>query len=598
MAFEQIPILELLWNFIRRKTENISKVTYFPQKPVFPKLEKEQKSSDISPESQGVESQRLERMLLDLEKEEEVKMHQITVMRHGKLLMQCGFSPYHANLWHASYSLCKSITGLAIGMLIDEGRLCLEDKLLDVMKRPKSLMGYVRQREIRIKHLLTMSSGVAFNEAGAVSGNDWVKGFLESPLHFSPGSSFEYNSMNSYMLSAVVTEITGETMMEYLKPRLWEPLGIKEVFWETCPRGITKGGWGLFLCPEDAANIGQLFLQHGTWNGKSLISEEWIRASTSEQIQVPDHMGYSGYGYQIWMGERKGSFVFNGMLGQNIFVYPDLDMVIVTNAGAGILFQKCRMQEILKKHFPLDDSLHKVLPDNPSAYRNLKRTIQRIEKGNRRPLIQKDFFAWWRYGKRKKHLINLCQRLHQKTYQLKEQHVGVFPLMMQVFHNNYTDGILKLGFEFCDSDFFVTFYERGQTYRFPAGLMEWRENTMDFHGEKYHTAVMVQAATDEDDQEVMKIEIAFLEDAGNRNLKIHFTGESLSEILVYWNETPGYSLILNGLHSVLMSAGESSFMKNLQKKGITDVLWMLVKQTMEPVTEGILETEEVVEKRL
>ncbi len=201
MAFEQIPVLELLWNFIRRKTENISRVTYFPQKPVFPGAEREQESRNTSPESQGVESRRLEQMLVELEREEEVKMHQITVMRHGKLLMQCGFAPYHANLWHASYSLCKSITGLAIGMLIDEGRLCLEDKLLDVMKGPKSLMGYVRQREIRIKHLLTMSSGVAFNETGAVSGNDWVKGFLESPLHFSPGSSFEYNSIETSPLA-------------------------------------------------------------------------------------------------------------------------------------------------------------------------------------------------------------------------------------------------------------------------------------------------------------------------------------------------------------------------------------------------------------
>ncbi len=120
--------------------------------------------------------------------------------------------------------------------------------------------------------------------------------------------------------------------------------------------------------------------------------------------------------------------------------------------------------------------------------------------------------------------------------------------------------------------------------------MEWKENKTDFQGEIYETAVIVQAAKDEDDREVLKIEIAFLEDAGNRILKIHFKDESLSEIQVFWNETPGYSLILNGLNSVMTATEESSLMKNMQKKGVTDVLRMLVKQTIEPVTEGILDT--------
>lgn len=591
MAFEQIPIMELLWNLISRKTESISRVTYFPQKPEFIRdNEDQQENCYVSPESQGIESERLEKMLLDLFEENETKMHQITITRHGNTVLQCGFAPYHADLWHASYSLCKSITGLAVGMLIGEGKLSAEDKLLDLIKGNRSIMGYVRQREIRVKHLLTMSSGVAFNETGAVSGNEWVKGFLESPMHFSPGSSFEYNSMNSYMLSAIITEVTGETMMDYLRPRLWEPLGIENVFWETCPMGITKGGWGLFLCPQDAAKIGQLFLQKGKWKGGFLVSEEWIEASISEQIQVPDSMGYSGYGYQVWMGEREGSFVLNGMLGQNVFVYPDLDMTIVTNAGAGVLFQKCKMQEIIKKYFPIDDPLHDVPPENPSAYKHLKSTIQRIEQGNKRPAVTRDIHAWWNYGKRKKQTMGLCQRLDQKIYHLKEQHAGILPLMMQVFHNNYTSGTKKIGFDLQENDFYVTFYEKDQTYRLQAGLMEWKENKTDFQGEIYETAVIVQAAKDEDDREVLKIEIAFLEDAGNRILKIHFKDESLSEIQVFWNETPGYSLILNGLNSVMTATEESSLMKNMQKKGVTDVLRMLVKQTIEPVTEGILDT--------
>lgn len=588
MVLEQIPILELLWNLISKKTEKISRVTYFPQKPDFGEVgENEERLWTVSPESQGVESRRLEQMLLDLLREEETRMHQITVTRHGKVILQCGFAPYRTNLWHASYSLCKSITGLAVGMLIDEGRLSLEDKLLDLMRGNRTLMGYVRQREIRVRHLLTMSSGVAFNEAGAVCGNEWVKGFLESPMNFSPGSSFEYNSMNSYMLSAIITEITGESMMDYLRPRLWEPLGIHKVFWETCPMGITKGGWGLFLCPDDAAKIGQLFLQKGMWKGRRFVSEEWIMESVSNQISVPDSTGCFGYGYQIWMGERKGSFVFNGMLGQNVFVYPDLDMTITTNAGAGVLFQKCEMLEILKKHFPPQETLCDVLPENPSALKSLKHTVECIERGPHRPFILKDIRGWRKYGKQKRETVDFCRSLHQKNYCLREQHTGVFPLMMQVFHNNYTSGTKEISFEYSENEFYITFHEKDQEYRFEAGLMEWKENTIDFQGEIYQTAVRVQTARDEDDRRVLKVQIAFLEDAGTRTLKIHFDS-SMSSIQIFWNETPGYSLVLNGLNSVLTSQEKSPLMKNMQKKGITDVLKMLVKQTLEPVTEGML----------
>ena len=119
---------------------------------------------------------------------------------------------------------------------------------------------------IRCWIYLIMTSLVQFNERGAVSCNDWVRGFLDSPVNGTAGSKFEYNSMNTYMLSAIVTEITGESLMDYLRPRLFEPLGITRIFWESCPKGITKGGWGLFLCPEDAAKIGQLCLQKGMWN--------------------------------------------------------------------------------------------------------------------------------------------------------------------------------------------------------------------------------------------------------------------------------------------------------------------------------------------
>ena len=158
-----------------------------------------------------------------------------------------------------------------------------------------------------------MTSGITFNESGIVSGNDWLTSYMNSSITVNPGENFLYNSLNTYVLSAIITERTGQTLTEYLEPRLFAPLGITRYFWETCPKGITKGGWGLFLCAEAMAKLGQLYLQKGKWNGQQIIPEFWVEVSTAKHKESIE--GTYGYGYQIWMEARPGSFEFNGMLG-------------------------------------------------------------------------------------------------------------------------------------------------------------------------------------------------------------------------------------------------------------------------------------------
>ena len=132
-----------------------------------------------------------------------------------------------------------------------------------------------------------MKSGVQFNEMGVVSGNDWVDSFLNAPVKGTPGEAFEYNSMNTYLLSAIIQERTGMKMVDYLRPRLFEPLGIRKVFWESCPAGITKGGWGLFLCPEDAAKLGVMYVNGGKFEGKQIVPAEWVLSRFLPVISSP-----------------------------------------------------------------------------------------------------------------------------------------------------------------------------------------------------------------------------------------------------------------------------------------------------------------------
>ena len=173
--------------------------------------------------------------------------------------------------WNYTFSMCKSVTSLAIGMLIAEDKLHEDDLLVEYFGKGMSAFDRLRFKNITVKHLLMMSTGVAFNELGSVTVDDWVKGFFTSNIKFDAGSQFEYNSMNTYILACLVNLISGVSLSEYLSTRLWQPLGIKQVYWDKSPKNIEKGGWGLYLSPIDMAKIGQLYLNKGSWNDEQLV---------------------------------------------------------------------------------------------------------------------------------------------------------------------------------------------------------------------------------------------------------------------------------------------------------------------------------------
>ena len=391
MAKEQLAVIEMVTNMILGKTEGISKVDFVPQKTRCPEpengmhmhdkvpviqdqdIEKTKNQQQIfprkTPESQGIVSDHLRYLIQELADSPNTDMHHFMVLRHGNVICEADFAPYRKGIWHITHSMCKSITGMAVGFLVEEGKLELSENIYKIFSDKGSTWVKMFRPEVTVENLLTMTSGVTFNESGIVSGNDWLESYLNASVAEKPGTKFQYNSLNSYVLSAIITERTGMPMDEYLKPRLFEPLGITDYLWEKCPRGITKGGWGLFMHTEDMAKLGQLYLNKGKWNGKQIIPESWAEASVTKKVDSIE--GTYGYGYQLWMEERPGSFEYNGMLGQNVLIYPDVDMVIVTNAGNEELFQDNVMLNIIRKYFPVDWMPKETLPENPIAYAKL-----------------------------------------------------------------------------------------------------------------------------------------------------------------------------------------------------------------------------------
>ena len=609
MAKEQIAVAELVLNMILGKTGG-TRVDYFPQKPDFPfDAVYEQAFVRATPESQGISSDLFAALLRELDASKDTEMHHFMALRHGKVICECNFAPYPKGMWHITHSMCKSITGMAIGMLIEEEKLKLDENIYDIFPDHINAFSKIFRPVITVENLLTMTSGVTFNESGIVSGNDWLGSFLNASVNGKPGTEFQYNSLNTYVLSAIVTKRTGETLTEYLTPRLFGPLGITKYYWETCPKGITKGGWGLFLCAEDMAKLGQLYLQRGKWNGQQLVSEYWIEISTARHLKTQNDT--YGYGYQLWMEQRPGSFEYNGMLGQNVIIYPDMDMVLVTNAGNKEMFQDCIMLNIIRKYFPVNYHPADVLPENPLSYSLLKRLCGELENGEnnnrstslrggwKRNVVSRRKHSDKKYSYRISAAVDRPSDHHSfmravsgRTYVMEQQNIGIAPLFVQVFHNNMTDGISEISFTYDAGNFCVSFTEGEVIHKLPVGFGKAADGYVDLHGEHYLVATLGEFARDENDIPVLKLEVTFIEECVKRKAHIFFHEDNGIEIR--WNETPGKKMILSGLSSITEElSGNFLYNSLLGDHNITtELLHRLMEQTIEPAVRGYLKRPE------
>jgi CubicO group peptidase (beta-lactamase class C family) len=269
---------------------------------------------------------------------QQLELHSLMVLRHGQVVAEGWWAPYRAELPHVLFSLSKSFTSTAIGFAVAEGLLSLDDRIVSFFPEdaPEELSENLAAMEIR--HLLMMGTGHATDTLEFTSKSEdgnWVKAFLDAPVEYAPGTHFTYNSGATYMLSAILQKASGLKLLDYLQPRLMEPLGIDGSTWESCPRGIHVGGWGLSVTTEDIAAFGQLYLQKGVWEGRRIIPEAWIETATSKHISNGDggdNDWAQGYGYQFWRC-RHGAYRGDGAFGQYCIVLPEQDAVIAITSG-------------------------------------------------------------------------------------------------------------------------------------------------------------------------------------------------------------------------------------------------------------------------
>ncbi|MBI2302704.1 MAG: serine hydrolase, partial [Armatimonadetes bacterium] len=292
-----------------------------------------------TPESQGIPSAAV-LAFLDHADAHLDALHSFMLLRHGRVVAEGWWEPYQPADPHMLFSLSKSFTSTAAGFAIAEGLLTADDPV--VLFFPEDLPNPVSPNlaAMRVRHLLSMSTGHAEDTLGPVvrsTDGNWVRSFLACPVEHKPGTHFLYNSGATYLVSAIVQSLTGQTVLDWLTPRLLDPLGITGAFWESCPRGINTGGWGLNLKTEDIARFGQLYLHDGLWEGRRILPAGWVAEATRKHVpngDDPESDWCQGYGYQFWRSKCQ-AYRGDGAFGQFCVVLPEADAVVATTSGIG-----------------------------------------------------------------------------------------------------------------------------------------------------------------------------------------------------------------------------------------------------------------------
>lgn len=494
-----------------------------------------------TPEEAGISSHRIAAFLSDIAADETLNMHSILILKNGRMITEATFADQSTTIWKSTFSACKSITALAIGFLFDEGQITPEDKLNDLFGDAVPPLTRIALRDVTVENLLCMTTGASFNEIMAMSDPDWIRGYFGGI--FNPGPFF-YNSLNTYILSAIVERKTGMHLSDYLKPRLFEPLGIDNYYWEKCPKGIDIGGWGLYMLPEDMAKIGQLVLQNGIWQGRPLISEEWITRAAHTRTATGSVSEMFDYGYQIWTSEENNSFLFNGMMGQNVLGFRRTGILLVSNAGNAELFQTGNYFTLANRYFAEEEDFTPP-PDTPNPLPAVLDAIR--ENPPAPPRVKKRFSLFGRRSHAKPVTDILppeCDLLTGVSFTSADENapsVCLMPLIWQSVQNNFSTGFHTLSFMKSGNAFYMTYAEAEESYLLRIGFDYPAESDITVGGTPYRVRVLGRFVRNEDGIPLLSVRINFAETPMTRYIKLYYAGSAPH---LRQSELPGGDFIL------------------------------------------------------
>jgi len=331
-----------------------------------------------TPEEQGMDSEKILEMFQKIHSST-LDFHSILIIRNGTIVTEAYWAPYNKNTTHNVKSASKSIISALVGIAMEKKYLnSLHQKVTEFFPE------YVHEsskQSISLYNLLTMTAGLNWMEDSGPSPYD-LENWIKIPMRDKPGEKFEYNTMLPHMMSAILTKVSGESTKNFADKYLFNPLGIKSYQWTKSSDGYYHGGSDIFLTPRDMAKFGYLFLNKGRWKQQQIVSEKWVKESTSQKVKIPDNINYAkdlDYGYWWWIQEK--GYMAWGAGGQYIIVRPDLDLVVVITANGFDTINRYGefMKSFLAKNIYSAIKSDSPLPANPSAFQELNNTILEIE---------------------------------------------------------------------------------------------------------------------------------------------------------------------------------------------------------------------------
>lgn len=426
----------------------------------------------VTPEEVGVKSSAI-KAFIDEINEKKLGLQSFTIVRHDKVCSQCFWKPYAAEFPHVMYSMSKSVTSTAVGFAISEGLLSLDDKVSDFFPEyPEAKLQ--PNRSLTVRHLLTMRSDKLITFLDEKGHTDWVKNFFDAPFMLPPDTKFNYVSENTFMLSAIISKITGMSMLDYIYPRMFEPLGIEKPFWEADGKGNNAAGWGLYMRSEDLAKFFLPYIHGGKWiDGTQLIPEEWVKEATTKHTDTV-HDGYidymCGYGYQFWRNPVSNSYRADGVFGQRCFMFPEYDALVVLNSGES---EDYKIMEVFWKHFPMCFE-NDALPENKEEYDALLDTISNC--------ATEDLAAKPRNEKMERKISN-------RPIKCKTNHfTSVVSVSVLNMLYNKPGKINEIKFNFKDDCLLFSWKEKDEENTIEVGLDgEYRQGEMHLKDLHYHT---------------------------------------------------------------------------------------------------------------
>ncbi len=550
--------VDLFFSLSAKDGEDPSVVPYYPQKTEI-SGEEQRYFVRSSPERHGVSSIRIYNMLSELERESRANIHSIMVLKDGEVISECSRAGYSTGIYHLSHSMSKTVTGMAVGLLVDDGAISLDDKLAELM--PDVPYKDRKFSEITVEHLLSMQSGISFSEIGSVTETKWTEAVFSSSLKFSPGAEFRYNSMNSYILAEICERVSGESFISLVERRLFAPLHISNFFWEKGPEGIEKGGWGLYLSAESWAKLGQMVLSGGVFEGKRILSEEWIRASTRPHALSPMANGDFNYAYQMWVGRDNDEILFNGMLGQNVWICPKNRIVAVITSGNNELFQVSASLDIIRKYLGAD------IKDQPSPSKDgAKRELETRFFNSRRwvrPLEKKRGIAYFLGLKSREAFDGRWNKLLGKLI-LPKNNISLLPFIVCGMQNNLSAGICEIAFEREGERLIMKFNEGSELYTLEIGLYGYRETVLNFRGERYIVYAAGEAYLGASEEMEYKLEFIFPELPNTRSIQL--SPQKSGETRISFSEMPNEEVVRAITSRIPEKSGVASFAAEMLKR--------------------------------